>query len=181
MSNVERNIDSMKYRKSTHIAGVDVQIIISEKGKCVLTIKDAYFGRNVDVSGNKTDGYFLEFVEPVKPMVVNSTNRKTIANIVRRTNKDMTSTESRNIQNWIGQQIELTFDPTVKMMGKQVGGIKVMPTNPAPQISDANALKIIGSSKTLAELQTNWGKISREEQALASVTALKDKLKVELK
>ena len=37
--------------------------MIAEKGECILTIKDAFFNRNVDVSGNKTDGYFLEFVE----------------------------------------------------------------------------------------------------------------------
>ena len=40
----------------------------------------------------------------------------------------MTSAESRNIGNWIGVQIELSFDESVKMMGKQVGGIRVKPT-----------------------------------------------------
>ena len=76
----EHNIDAMKYRKHTHLAGVDVSIITAEKGKCVLTIKDAYYSRGVDVSGNKTDGYFLEFEEDVTDMVVNSSNRKIIAN-----------------------------------------------------------------------------------------------------
>ena len=36
---MERNIDAMKYRKSTHLAGVDVEMIIAEKGECILTIK----------------------------------------------------------------------------------------------------------------------------------------------
>jgi hypothetical protein len=123
----QENIDCMKYRKSTHIAGIDVETIITEKGKCVLTIKEAYYSTGVDVSGNKTDGYFLEFVEGVKPMVANSINRKTIASIVK-IQKKMTSAESRNIGNWIGVQIELSFDESVKMMGKQVGGIRVKPT-----------------------------------------------------
>lgn len=181
MSKIERNVDSMKYRKSTHLAGVDVQIIVEEQGKCVLTISDAYFGRGINVSGTQTDGYFLEFVENVKPMVVNSTNRKTIAGIVRRANKNMSTTESRNIDNWVGTKVELTFDPSVKMLGKSVGGIRVKNVDVAPPISDANALKIIGNSKTLAELQENWGKISRDEQALASVVKLKDNLKGKLK
>ena len=30
---LERNIDAMKYRKSTHLAGVDVEMIIAEKRK----------------------------------------------------------------------------------------------------------------------------------------------------
>ncbi len=180
MSKIERNVDSMKYRKSTHIASVDIEIMVAEKGKCVLTIKDAYFGRGVEVSGNKTDGYFIEFAEPVKPMVVNSGNRKIIANLAKKL-KNLSSTESRNIDNWKGLKIELKADPTVKMMGQVVGGIKVVPTSPTPDISDANALEIIGSSKTLAELQANWGKISREEQSLASVVKLKDDLKDKLK
>ena len=80
----EHGIDSMKYRKSTHIAGVDVEAIVDDKGQCILTIKDAFYQKNVDVSGNKTDGYFLEFEEDIKPMVVNSTNRKAIANLVQK-------------------------------------------------------------------------------------------------
>ena len=123
----EREIDCMRYRKSTHIAGIDVETIVTELGQCVLTIKDAFYSRNVDVSGNKTDGYFLEFEESVKPMVVNSINRKTIAAVVK-LQKSLTSAESRNIGNWIGVVIELSFDESVKMMGKQVGGIRVKPT-----------------------------------------------------
>ena len=125
--NKEHEIDCMKYRKSTHIAGIDVETIVTELGQCVLTIKDAYYARGIDVSGNKTDGYFLEFEEDVKPMVVNSINRKTIAAVVK-LQKSLTSAESRNIGNWIGVVIELSFDESVKMMGKQVGGIRVKPT-----------------------------------------------------
>jgi len=79
----ELEIDSMKYRKSTHLAGIDVEAIVEEKGSCILTIKEAYYDRGVDVSGNKTDGYFIEFLEPVKAMVANSGNRKIINDIVK--------------------------------------------------------------------------------------------------
>jgi hypothetical protein len=122
----ETNIDCMKYRKSTHIAGVDVEMIIAEKGKCILTIKEAYYGKGVDVSGNKTDGYFLDFVEDVKPMVVNSGNRNEISKIVKQV-KELDRVESRNIGNWSEVKIELYFDEKVKMMGQITGGIKVMP------------------------------------------------------
>ena len=170
----------MKYRKSTHLAGVDVETIIDDKGKCILTIKDAYYDKGVDVSGNKTDGYFLTFVEGVKPMLVNSINRKTIANIVKITN-NCTPQESRNIGNWVGLKIELIFDPNVKMMGAIVGGIRIAPKSPIPTISDANAIAVLKASKTLEEVQANWGKLSKQEQALPTVNALKDKLKNSLK
>jgi len=125
--NKELNIDCQKYRKSTHIAGIDVETIIAEKGQCILTIKECYYAKSVDVSGNKTDGYFIDFVEDVKSMVVNSTNRKTITAVIKSIKK-CTSTEARNIGNWAGVQIELGFDESVKMLGKQVGGIRVRST-----------------------------------------------------
>ena len=49
----EEGIDSMKYRKSTHLAGVDVEGIIADKGKCILIIKQSYYDTNVNVSGIK--------------------------------------------------------------------------------------------------------------------------------
>ena len=120
----EIGIDAMKYRKSTHLAGIDVETIIAEKGNCILTIKECYYNTNVNVSGNKTSGYFLEFHENVKPMVANSTNRKVISNIVKSIKK-CTSTECRNIGNWADIKIELLFDANVEMMGKVTGGIRI--------------------------------------------------------
>ena len=176
----ETGIDCMKYRKSTHLAGVDVEMIIADKGKCVLTIKESYYDTGVDVSGNRTDGYFLEFAEGVKPMVVNSTNRKVIAQIVKIRNK-CTASESRNIDNWKGLVIQLVFDESVKMMGKLTGGIRISPISPIPTISDANGKAILNASKNLLQLQGNWSKLSKDEQAMPSINALKDKLKTTLK
>jgi hypothetical protein len=175
----ETEIDSMKYRKSTHLAGIDVEAIVEEKGNCILTIKEAFYDRNVDVSGNKTDGYFISFVEPVKDMVANSGNRKIINEIVKE-KLGCSSAESRMLPKWNGIQIDLWFDPSVKMMGKVTGGIKVKPVV-KKVISDANALAILNSSKTIAELQTNWQKITPTEQHLPTVIALKEKLKTTLK
>jgi hypothetical protein len=88
--------------------------------------------------------------------------------------------ESRNLINWKGVAIEFFFDENRKMMGKITGGIGVKPISPIPDISDANALAILNSSKTKTELQANWGKLTKDEKALPSVNATKDKLKNEL-
>lgn len=176
----ETDVDCMKYRKSTHIAGVDVEMMIADKGNCNLTIKEAYYNTNELVNGRKTDGYFLEFVEGVKPMVVNSTNRKTIASIVK-INNNCTSSESRNVKNWKGTLIELVFDASVTMKGVTTGGIRIAPISPIPKISDANGLAVLNSSKTHAELTANWSKLSNSEQALPRINALKDNLKKTLK
>ena len=175
----ETDIDSMKYRKSTHLAGIDVEAIVEEKGDCVLTIKEAFYDRGVDVSGNKTDGYFISFIEPVKDMVANSGNRKIINEIVKE-KLGCSSAESRMLPNWKGIKIDLWFDPSVKMMGKVTGGIKVKPVV-KKLVSDVNALAILNSSKSIIELQDNWGKITKIEQHLPTVVALKEKLKTSLK
>lgn len=175
----ETEIDSMKYRKSTHLAGIDVEAIVEEKGNCILTIKEAFYDRGVDVSGNKTDGYFISFIEPVKDMVANSGNRKIINEIVKE-KLGCSSAESRMLPNWRGIQIDLWFDPSVKMMGKVTGGIKVKPVV-KKVISDINALAILNTSKTIAELQTNWEKLTPAEKHLPTVIALKEKLKTDLK
>jgi hypothetical protein len=167
----EHNIDCMKYRKSTHLAGVDVEAIQDDKGKCILTIKDAYYQKGVDVSGNKTDGYFLEFQEDVKPMVVNSTNRKTIAKLVQDQLK-CTPSESRKINTWIGISIELYFDATVKMMGQIVGGIKVRPTavvkelKAMPNDKLTDAIKSVRDGKTTLEaIKKHYSLTDEQEKA----------------
>jgi hypothetical protein len=157
----EHNIDCMKHRKHTHISGVDVEMITAEKGSCIVTIKDAYFSRGVDVSGNRTDGYFLEFEEDVMPMVCNSTNRKRIANNLM-IEKKITPLESRNIGNWIGLKINLKFDPNIKMMGKITGGIVVDSIRILPNLEsgsanfDAVKKALQGGNYTIEQVKTKY-------------------------
>jgi hypothetical protein len=166
----EHNIDCMKHRKHTHISGVDVEMITAEKGSCIVTIKDAYFSRGVDVSGNRTDGYFLEFEEDVMPMVCNSTNRKRIANNLM-IEKKITPLESRNIGNWIGLKINLKFDPNIKMMGKVTGGIVVDSIKILPDlIIDSDNFKAVkdavtNKGYTLDQVRSKYN-LSKECEAL---------------
>jgi hypothetical protein len=166
----EHNIDAMKYRKHSHISGVDVEMITSEKGNCILTIKDAYYSKGVDVSGNKTDGYFLEFEEDVMPMVCNSTNRKRIANNLM-IEKKITPLESRNIGNWVGLKINLKFDPNIKMMGKVTGGIVVDSIKLLPNlIIDSDNFKavkdaVINKGYTIEQVRSKYN-LSKECEAL---------------
>ena len=145
------DIDCMKYRKSTHLASVDVDALIAERGNCELTIKSAFYEKGVDVSGNKTDGYFLKFEETdIKDMLVNSGNRKKISNIVKEL-RGCTAVESRNLKNWVGIKIRLKVDPNVKMMGQIVGGIVV-----------DTSFKAI-PPKTLQQAKTAFEKVNSRE------------------
>ena len=185
----ETNIDCMKYRNSTHLAGVDVDAIISEKGICILTIKEAYYSKSeilnnkkvgVVMNGKIVDGYYIEFYEDVKPMSVNSGNRKTISDIVK-TLKQISSAESRNVSNWKDIKIELFFKEDVIFAGEKTGGIRIKPSSPIPNISDSNAMLILSGSNSIQELQENWSKLSKQEQSLPTVNSLKDSLKNKFK
>jgi hypothetical protein len=165
----EHNIDAMKYRKHTHISSVDVEMIIAEKGSCIVTIKDAYYSKGVDVSGNRTDGYFLEFEEDVMDMVCNSTNRKRISNNLM-IEKKISAVESRNIGNWIGLKISLKCDPNIKMMGKIVGGIVVDSIKILPELvigsENFKAVKdAITKGYTLDHVRSKYN-LSKECEAL---------------
>jgi hypothetical protein len=113
-------------------------------------------------------------------MVVNSGNRKQIAKIYKDLHK-CTSTESRNIANWIGLEIELYFDENVKMMGQKTGGIKVKYVLPTNTTDDKGALAMLNECKTLAELKNTWGALSDNEKTLPTVLAKKESLKTKLK
>ena len=154
----ETNVSCMKYRKSTHIAGADVESIIYEKGKCIVTIKEAYYSKTEVINGKKVgtivngkvlDGYFIEWVEDLKPFMVNSGNRKIIASLVKEAKK-ITSVESKIVANWAGVKIELYFDEKVTFGDEITGGIKVRPQSVVIEkkpLSEANFVKALESIK----------------------------------
>tara|TARA_R110000782_G_scaffold9407_2_gene30311 strand:- start:2256 stop:2801 length:546 start_codon:yes stop_codon:yes gene_type:complete len=127
---VERNIDSRKHRKSTHLASADLDAMVLEKKDLLFEITDVRYETGVDVSGNKTDAYFVKFNSHKKEMVLNSVNRKTISDLASIAGFDQR--EKYNIGNWIGLEIELYVDREVKMMGKTVDGIRVKDKPPTP-------------------------------------------------
>jgi len=153
----ETQIDCMKYRTSTHLASVDVDTIIAEKGKCIVTIRDTYYSKAETVNGKKVgenvngkvvDGYFLLFKEDLKPMMVNSGNRKKIAMLVKMA-KNCSNSDSRNIGNWIGMQIELLYDPNVTFGNNVTGGIVV---SDKPVIKTKTALTDAQFDKALVSI-----------------------------
>jgi hypothetical protein len=175
----ETNISCMKYRKATHLSGLDVAEIIQKNGSCVVTIKEAFYDRAVDVAGKKIDGYFITFQEPLKDMMLNSVNRKTISRVVKMA-KNISLQQASMLNEWVGAKLELYFDEDVKMKGQIVGGIRVKPTSPIPDISDEQAIKLLSECTTLDELQQSWGKLTGQEKALPTVASLKENLKKSL-
>lgn len=110
---------------------------------------------------------------------------------------------------YIGRSLTLFRDETVKWAGEAVGGIVISHAShidgikkvastvakgkkrfltiapidyvaPEP-IDPTKSISVLNESKNLEELKSNWSKLTKEEQSLPSVLAVKDKLKGELK
>lgn len=160
---IEREVDSLKYRKSDHLAGVDVEAIIHQKGKCNLIIADAYYNTDEKVCGKKVAAYVIKFTDAeVKPMVCNSTNRKKI-NLLVEKSKGLDKVSARQLPNWIGMQIELSFDANVVMAGEVVGGIRVLdtlfikPPLELPSTNYDNCVKALKSgSYTIEQIESKY-------------------------
>jgi len=168
-----QDVSYRKAYKSDHLGVVDLEEMIENKQSLVVTIKEVWFEEGCVVAGNKGNHNIAYFVEPIKPLVVNSTNAQTIRRLCN---------GGANLNTWkMPVQVELFIDASVKMKGQVVGGVRLRKPTTMTQPSDVNALAILSKSKTLLELQDNWSSLTQVERSIPSVLAKKEKLKSELK
>lgn len=102
-----------------------------------------------------------------KPVILNNTNAKFFAK----------ETGSPFMEKWLNIPVILWAMPDSRF--DFVARFKKY--YPPVTITDTAALAKLNESTTLAELQTNWGAISKDEQKLPTVMAAKERLKGELK
>lgn len=124
--------DWRKYRKSTHLASADLDAMETDNIPLIFTIKDVKFESGVDVSGTKQDGIFCYFIEPIKPLKLNSTNNKILAGFAKQ--DGLIGKECHVIENWRGMKIELYVDRNVKMMGAITDGVRIKPIRPKEKV-----------------------------------------------
>ena len=132
--------DWRKYRKSTHLASADLDAMETDNIPLIFTIKEVKYETGVDVSGTKMDGIFCHFIEPIKPLKLNSTNNKILAGFGKK--NGLVGKECHIIENWKGMKIELFVDRNVKFMGSLTDGIRIKPLQPIekvkPNFTEAN-------------------------------------------
>jgi hypothetical protein len=138
---MEQKTDWRKFRKSTHLASADLDALETEGKKLIFTIKEVKYETGVDVSGTKMDGIFCYFLEPVKPLKLNSTNNKVLAGFAKK--NGLIGKECHVIENWKGMKIELFVDRNVKMMGAITDGIRIKPL----KLNSTNNKILAGFSK----------------------------------
>jgi hypothetical protein len=163
-----------KLRNPNYLGSWD---LMDDDGKIhnkILTITDVKKDTVFDGTG-KQEECVVVFFKNVKPMIMNSTNLKTISKIL----------QSPFIEDWIGNALEVTVKK-IKAFGEFHDALRI---SPKKVTEDANSnkvdvdkcIKILDASTTILELQSNWSKLSHEEQKNQMVISKKDDLKSILK
>lgn len=81
----------------------------------IVTIASIDTGEVMGDGGLKSTKPIMRFLEDVKPLIVNTTNFKTMQRLFH----------SKYIEDWLGKQIALYGDPSVKFGREVVGGVRV--------------------------------------------------------
>lgn len=107
--------------KSNHLGSADLEEFIEDKKPLIFTIKEVKQELKVQVAGKQGDFNIAYFIEPIKPLVLNSTNAKIIKSFCG---------GSPFVEDWKNVPIELYIDESVKMKGEIVSGVRIRPTQP---------------------------------------------------
>jgi hypothetical protein len=155
---METKTDWRKYRKSTHLASADLDAMETDNLPLIFTIKEVKFETGVDVSGTKMDGIFCHFIEPIKPLKLNSTNNKILAGFSKQAG--LIGKECHIIENWKGLRIELFVDRNVKMMGAITDGVRIKPILPKEnkkvEFTEAMFEKAKNANATIESIKKNY-------------------------
>ena len=138
----------------------------------IVTIKSVENKLVTSPDGKSETNPVMSFIENIKPLVLNSTNSKTISKILK----------TPYIEEWIGRKIQLYVQKNVKAFGDVVDAVRVRPFLPVEKelkCADCGC-KIEGFGKTSAEViakhtLNNYGRM------LCSACATKEKEKQEQK
>lgn len=106
--------------KSDHLGVTDLEEMVEDGKRLVFTVAKFTQEFGVKVAGKVINANIAYFDEPIKPLVLNSTNSKQIAKFFN----------SKWIDDWGKITIELYIDSSVKMKGDIVGGVRIKPNLP---------------------------------------------------
>lgn len=105
-----------KVFKSDHLGSADLEDLIEENKSLFFTIAYVKQEMGASVAGKKGNFNIAYFVEPLKPLVLNATNSKTVKALAG---------GSPFVEDWKQVPVELYIDANVKMKGEVVGGVRI--------------------------------------------------------
>lgn len=159
MKTKEHKTHYRKVFKSDHLGTADLEDFIEEGKQLVFTITHVKQEMNVSVAGRKGNHNIAYFKENIKPLVLNATNSKTVKGFAG---------GSPFVEDWKNIVVELYIDPSVKMKGEVVGGVRIRPTQPKakqkPVFTEANFEKAWSAGATVEAIKGLYQLDSETEQ-----------------
>jgi hypothetical protein len=137
----------------------------------ILTIKKAGVETIIGVEGKKEDELVIHFMEDYKPMIVNSTNAKTISKVHK----------TPYVEEWVGKKIQV-YARRIRAFGEDMDALRVRDFIPqTKEVDVTKAVAIINQADTLDALKKAYSSLTKEEQGHPDVVKAKDKRKGEVK
>lgn len=161
-----------KLRNPNYLGGWDLQDENGKTNDIIVTIKEVksefVFNQKAQMEEPVLTVFFLE----CKPIILNATNRKTLKKV----------TDTSYIEEMAGKRIQLTTK-RIKAFGEFHDAIRIVATVPTniEKIDIPLCVSKLTSSKTLAELVSNWESLTAKEKSTSEILAEKDRLKTILK
>lgn len=129
-------MDKTHYRKvfkSDHLGTADLEDLTESGTKLVFTIKYVKQEINTVVAGKKINANIAYFNEQIKPLVLNATNSKVMKQLCN----------SPFVEDWQNITVQLYIDPTARLKGEVVGGVRILPervTQSLPVLKEGSKL-----------------------------------------
>ena len=160
--------------KSDHLGVIDLEEMLENGQSLIVTINEVWHEQGAVVAGSNGNFNIAYFKERIKPLVLNATNAATIRRLCN---------GGANLNTWkMPVTVELYIDPTVKMKGQTVGGVRIRkPLNVAPKLDATAALNVLSGATSLEDLKERYMSLSKSEQGLPKVISKKEELKNTLK
>lgn len=158
--------DWRKFRKSTHLASADLEIMQTEGRSMVFRIKEVKREHQM-VNGVNTEGEYCQFEGVTKQLKLNTKNKKQIAVFAV---KNGIAPEDKNvIEYWSDLYLELYIDHNVKFGSDIVDGIRIKPLQPVinkvlPLFSEINFEPAHKAGATLEVIKKHYSITPEMEQ-----------------
>ena len=109
-----------KVYKSDYLGIADLEEYRDQGHNLVFNISHVRQEYGTKVAGKSIDANIAYFAEGIKPLVLNSTNAKTVKLFAN----------SSYIEDWVNIPVQLYIDYNVAMRGETVGGVRINPNRP---------------------------------------------------
>lgn len=137
-----------KAHKSSYLRVADLDHLIQQGNPLIFTIKEVKQEINIRVAGIEGNYNIAYFIENIKPLVLNTTNSKTIKTF---------NHNSDYIEDWQNTVVQLYIDKNVKHKGETVGGIRIKTKQPQlnlkPPFTQAHFQKAYDNNITIQRIK----------------------------